>query len=192
MKVKIGPYLNWWGSYQIIDALFFWHEKYPDDKTESRWDYRLHNSIATWLSKTRFQTLCEWIYNKRKRKIQIHIDNYDIWGMDHTLALIILPMLKLLKVRKHGSPLVDDCDVPVELQSISAPPKENEWDTDEYYHKRWIWVLEEMIWAFEQIIDEDAEYAYFDPVNKEKYQEYQSRIQNGLILFGKYYRGLWD
>ena len=51
--------------------------------------------------------------------------------MDHTLAMIIVPMLKQLKETKHGAPFVDDEDVPEELKSTSAPAKENDWDTDD-------------------------------------------------------------
>ena len=32
-----------------------------------------------------------------KRKINIEIDNYDTWNLDHTLALIIYPALLSLK-----------------------------------------------------------------------------------------------
>ena len=69
--------------------------------------------------------------------------------MDHTLANIILPMLKQLNESKHGAPYVDDEDVPEELKSTSAPPKENEYDTDENHFKRWDWVMGEMIFAFQ-------------------------------------------
>jgi hypothetical protein len=93
--------------------------------------------------------------NSRKRKINIRIDNYDVWGADHTLALIIHPVLLKLKETKHGSPSVDDEDVPEALKSTSAPPKENEWDTDDNHHLRWEWVMGEMIWAFEQCTLDD-------------------------------------
>jgi hypothetical protein len=36
------------------------------------------------------------------------------------------------------------------LRSTSAEPKKNEWDTDSNHFQRWEWVLDEMIWAFEQ------------------------------------------
>ena len=117
-------------------------------------DYRKNDRVhefGEWLDKnipglTKF---CLWVEGRRKRKIEIRIDRYDTWSMDHTLALIILPMLKQLKETKHGSPFVDDEDVPEELKSTSAPPKENEWDTDDNHFKRWDWVLDEMIFAFE-------------------------------------------
>jgi hypothetical protein len=74
--------------------------------------------------------------------------------MDHTLSPIILPMLKQLQATKHGAPFVDDEDVPEELKSTSAPPKENEWDTDANHFKRWDWALDEMIFAFEHKVDD--------------------------------------
>jgi len=43
-----------------------------------------------------------------KRVETILLDPYDTWNMDHTLALIIVPMLKQLKATKHGAPCVDD------------------------------------------------------------------------------------
>ena len=74
--------------------------------------------------------------------------------MDSTLADIILPMLKQLQKDKHGSPFVDDEDVPDELKSTSAPPKENEYDTDANHFKRWDYALGEMIFAFECKVDD--------------------------------------
>jgi hypothetical protein len=79
--------------------------------------------------------------------------------MDHTLAQIVLPMLKQLQATKHGSPLVEDEDVPegLGLRSTEAPPKENEWDTDDNLHLRWEWVMNEMIFAFECKVDDSWE-----------------------------------
>jgi len=82
--------------------------------------------------------------------------------MDHTLAHMILPMLKQLRATKQGSPLVDDEDVPegIGLRSTEAGPKENEWDTDDNHFRRWDWVLDEMIFAFECKMDDSWEDAY--------------------------------
>jgi hypothetical protein len=92
----------------------------------------------------------------------VKIDRYDTWSMDHTLADIILPMLKQLKTTKHGSPSVDDQDVPegLGLRSTEAGPKENEWDTDDNWFKRWDWVLDEMIFAFEHKVDDSWQDAF--------------------------------
>ena len=68
-----------------------------------------------------------WIwYDRRTQKVKVRIDRWDTWSMDHTLGRIVLPMLKQLKESNHGSPLVDDEDVPEELKSTTAPAKENE------------------------------------------------------------------
>jgi hypothetical protein len=55
--------------------------------------------------------------DKRTQKVKVHIDRWDTWSMDHTLALIILPMLVQLKESKHGAPHVDNADVPKELRA---------------------------------------------------------------------------
>jgi len=142
------------------------------------------------------------------QKIEVAIHNYDTWSMDDTLAPIILPMLKQLKETKHGAPSVDDKDTPKELKSTSAPPKENEWDTDENYFKRWDYVLDEMIWAFEQKCRDDWHDDYygdyiedeksgplggrFEWINHDDMKKHQKRMSNGFRLFGKYYENLWD
>jgi hypothetical protein len=92
----------------------------------------------------------------------VKIDRYDTWSMDHTLAHMVLPMLKQLKATKHGAPCVDDEDVPegIGLRSTEAGPKENEYDTDDNHFKRWDWVLDEMIFAFECKMDDSWEDAF--------------------------------
>jgi len=90
--------------------------------------------------------------NGSDKKIRVQIDKWDTWNMDVTLAHIIFPMLIQLKQSTHGAPHVDDSDVPDNLKSTSAPPKENEWDVDAFHFDRWNYVLEEMIWAFGQKI----------------------------------------
>jgi hypothetical protein len=90
----------------------------------------------------------------------VKIDRWDTWNMDHTVALIVLPMLKQLQATKHGAPCVDDNDVPEHLRSTAAPPKEYDWDTDDNHFLRWDWVLDEMIFAFECELDDSWEEAF--------------------------------
>lgn len=152
-----------------------------------------------------------------EREIKVELDPYDTWSLDHNLAFIIHPLLIKLKDNKQGAPYVDDEDVPEHLRSTAAAPKEKEWDTDSLHFDRWDWVLDEMIWAFEQstIDDEDQFHHntdnlsmkmdggklvfgkedpnkpahYFD---REAYAVHQERKQNGRKLFAKYYESLWD
>jgi hypothetical protein len=213
MKVVIGPYKNWIGPYQIADAIFFWQDKYNDDCV---WADRAHK-FGTWLSENKdgndstLLKICQWIESKRRRQVYVRIDKYDTWSMDHTLAYIILPMLKQLKATKHGAPNVDDSDVPVPLQSTAPGARdrcEEEWDLDEHYFTRWDYVLDEMIWAFEQqdndgdsqFIDHGTEVpgeTFEDSMNRIKIdydglRAYNARKANGFRLFGKYYEALWD
>ena len=142
-----------------------------------------------------------WLYNwfgySPKQKISICIDNYDTWSMDHTLAPIILPMLKQLKETKHGAPAVDIEDVPKELR----PTNTEEWqklykqggETDDKFFKRWDWIMDEMIWAFEQKCRDDwmSDYDY-NKWDSEGANAHQERMTNGFRLFGRYYESLWD
>jgi len=146
---------------------------------------------------------------EREENIVIH--NYDTWNMDHTLALIIVPMLKQLKDTKHGAPNVDSVDVPLFLKPTQLETSRYKEDgtTDKNFFKRWDWVMDEMIWAFEQIVDDDNEGQFYDhsevgenddfetsvrklKVDREGLESHNKRINNGLRLFGKYYRSLWD
>ena len=96
----------------------------------------------------------------------VKIDKWDTWSMDSTLSIIILPMLKQLRATKHGAPTTDDADVPEGLRSTDAPPKEDEWDVDENWFKRWDWIMDEMIWTFEQKQpDCDWEHQYYSGVH---------------------------
>lgn len=132
-----------------------------------------------------------WIYYDRvkSQKKKIRIDYWDTWNMDYTLSFIILPMLKQLKERRVASTVTTGEDVCEELK----PSKEEEerfkfyGEVDEKNEARWDYILGEMIFAFESIVlDEDDEYS------GEEYKSRQVRINNGLRLFGKYYRSLWD
>jgi hypothetical protein len=226
MKVYIGPYKNWYGPHQLAEMLCFWAKKTVVDEHGMK-DYPDYVfKFGEWLAygkwrgiddiptdsknlfksvdeekKTVLYRLLEWIESKRDRKIKIRIDKYDTWSMDHTLALIALPMLKQLKETNHGSAQVDDEDLPEHMRLYNSE--------DSYYgdqqvfdfyddpelcrqnikcdiHDKWNWVMDEMIFAFEFIVDEDNRYSHkFD-------QDVDNRVANGLRLFGKYYQGLWD
>jgi hypothetical protein len=130
--------------------------------------------------------------------------------MDHTLAPIILPMLKQLKETKHGAPNVDPKDVPKELRATKA--QQNKYaklgEVDPKFFERWDWVMDEMIWTFEQkcrdhweedyygpyIRDEDGGMlgGHFEWTDDEGRKKHQERMSNGFRLFGKYFENLWD
>ena len=202
MKVYLSKYrYHWISPYTVLEKVFFWREIEYDEPIIDKWSDRL-TPICQGIQK-----VLDFIHPKIN---YVKIDRWDTWSMDYTLSHIIVPMLRQLKETKHGAPFVDDEDVPEELKSISAPPKENDYDTDENHFKRWDWALNEMIWAFEQNLDTNSEEKFFDHAEwdeKEKdfnknlhkikidqpgLKAHQDRKANGFRLFGKYYQGLWD
>jgi hypothetical protein len=151
MRVNIGPYNSWVGPYQIAEKILFWMDKNNDE--------RVHK-FGEWLAGSEkkpsaLTKICQFIDNKKTRRVVVNIDRYDTWSMDNTLAHIVLPMLKQLRATKNGAPCVDDADVPDHIKSTAAPAKDNNWDTDDNYFLRWDWVLDEMIFAFETKLDEN-------------------------------------
>lgn len=216
MKVRIGPYTSHWTTRKSEDAWYkFRHKKYSWEMKDGDYDnidVAVETVLRVWSS-----IVCQpinFVKSKIPRHISIKLDKYDTWNADHTLALIILPMLKQLQATKHGAPHVDDEDVPEHLRSTSATPTENEWDTDEFWHKRWEWVMDELIWTFEKLASDDDEMEFFHEdetvsedvsnendfllrmgkirIDEDGLRAHAERINNGLRLFGKYYRGLWD
>ena len=202
MYVKMRNYPEFIGPRYLADLVFFWIKDDPNSEEDTikdkfgDWLYGSHDS-PSWLQK-----FCEWVHKKQcERRVTVRIDKFDTWGMYSDLAVIILPMLKDLQNIKQGAPYIDDEDVPEHLRSTSAPPKVNEWDIDDNFFYRWDYVLEEMIWAFEQIIDDDdaefeAHYHILPDGSKgewmrDEFEEHNDRMQNGTILFGKYFRNLW-
>ncbi len=202
MKVYLSKYrYHWISPYTVLEKVFFWREIDYDEPIIDKWSDRL-SPICQGIQK-----VLDFIHPKIN---YVKIDRWDTWSMDYSLSFIVVPMLKQLKETKHGAPFVDDEDVPGELKSTSAPPKENEYETDENHFKRWDWALNEMIWAFEQNLDTNSEEKFFDHAEwdeKEKdfgknlhkikidqpgLKAHQDRKANGFRLFGKYYQGLWD
>lgn len=174
MKVKIGPYVNWVGPYQIAEKILFWLDKYEDDSV---------HEFGTWLATNSkgedslLMKFCSWWHSKRKRKVKVQINNYDVWSMDHTLALIIAPMLKKLKEQKQGIAWINNEDVPENLRE-----PENGFSESKYN-----WFLDECIWAFSRLTNDDW---VDEPFEVE--MERDRRADKAFALFGKYYRTLWD
>lgn len=158
-----------------------------------------------------------------KRKIDIHIDPYDTYSADHTLALIILPILLQFKQEKHG--------VPSEFADVGGEDYAHQMSFDFYQEthsesfdescKKWDDILDHMIWAFMEIAKDDYQDKYhhghpdFNFVKDQVHPTYgqlyrmnnnnpdywvdydgirlhEERIQQGIDLFAKYYKNLWD
>jgi len=106
-----------------------------------------------------------------ERQVEIQIDRYDTWGMDETLAHIILPMLKQLQETKQGAPYVDWEDVPHELRTthVESERYKTNGETDAHWFDRWDYVMEQMIWSFANLVNKTEETFYY---NEEEDAEY--------------------
>lgn len=221
MKVYIGPYSrdlipvrNWERRYEFFRSKSYEHKE--EDKT---WFDKVIYKVLQKLDDL-CRPINRWS-NNRERKIEVRVDGYDAWNADSTLAYIIHPVLLKLRDDNHGSPFVDPIDVPEHLRPKDKPDDSNGY-IDSTHHERWTWVLDEMIWAFEHINKDDDQFYHNidqlemvfthtekgystldfnyqkDPakpkywVDEEAKTVYYDRISNGLRLFGKYYRSLWD
>jgi hypothetical protein len=141
--------------------------------------------------------------NGSARNINVQIDTWDTWNLDHTLAVIIAPALKQYKA--------------ISQSYCGDFATQEEWNA----------ILDKMIFAFETLANSDWEKQFhsgtmdmkFVPIDadgnevdkkdavmyrQEKgpnythvfddagWKAYNEKIQEGLNLFGKYYRSLWD
>jgi hypothetical protein len=208
VRARIGKYVNYIGPYQIAG----WLEHLCVQERD-------RDRIGDWLARTRVNDFCAWVHSKRKRHISVKPDYWDHWGADETMSMLILPILKNLRLEKHGAGSVADEDVPAGFRSTDAPPRENEWDIDANHFRRYEWMLDEVIWALEQLQSGDdweeqfhtgnidffyekidgTEYSemkhgpnHTHQFDVEGYKAYSARIDNGLRLMGTYWRTFWD
>lgn len=150
-------------------------------------------------------------WRSETKNYKVKVDYHDTWSCDITFATIIAPVLKEYLDQLLGAPFVDDEDLPdhlkitdgqlVDGQDIYSLP-----DQDINKHmQRWEYVVNEMIYAFEQIKDDNidtqfiavtgygnGEFGSSYSFDTEGYREEVKRIQNGLNLFAKYYFSLWN
>ena len=156
---------------------------------------------------------------EKQRKIDVRIDPWDTWNMDSTLVPIILPMLKQLKEKKHGSAgsmpaFAYDSNKSQFSFDFYAEDDNLAWDIG---HDQWNDVMDKMIWSFEQL-DTDWESQFHSGVHDilwEKipgtdltemkrgpndthkfdmkgYEAHLERMREGFRLFGEHYMDLWD
>lgn len=217
MKCYINKYkYHWISPLTIVDYLFFWtdwskcsrrKDFVPDEQwvDSPKWADNLAKNLE-WLSHT-----IQWVWDRVDRKIDyVKIDYWDTWSCDHTLSLIIAPLLKAMKENKHSYGWIADEDVPEHLRSTAPGARDGceEWDWDHNAEARYNWVLDEMIWAFDVKNDDNAESKFYDhtesekdsdlneslkklKVDREGLKKFEERKTNGYRLFGKYFETLW-
>ena len=123
---------------------------------------------------------------RKNRAEHVHIDNFDVWNLDHTLSCIIHPALIRLRETKQGYPqLIEDgmvtphyWDRQLHFDFIDEKVEEK------YLLNKWNDIMDKMIYSF-GVIKNDGLFEKYD-------EEEWNRIQEGLDLFAKHYTSLWD
>ena len=106
-----------------------------------------------------------YIYDKNF-KVEIEAgDHHDVSAM---LSRIIHPLLINYKEHAYTIFEVDNKDLPFELRKDNNEPNKETND----------WLLDELIWTFDQLSQDNC--------------DDDGRITKNLLLFGKYFRGFWD
>lgn len=151
--------------------------------------------------------------NNFNKKIKIDVHDNDLRQLDIVLAPLLQKCLIELKKNKNGTPYVDYSDIPEHLRT---PEDLSESATHDgaWSEKAWDWILDEMIWAFGQIItDWEEKYCYgnferqlaphgknftFERGEGDNFYtdldgkaNHSNRMIKALTLFGKYYVSLW-
>ena len=173
MKVSISTFVEWIGPYQLARkiTLGLLPEKYE-------------HAFGDWLADINW--LCnflQWNYNRKERRIKVHIDRWDLWSLDYSLAYIIVPALKKFKDELNGCPVcLEDVDLPPHI--VNMP----EDDSFSKYHAGWEWMINEMIEGFEftfkqHDLDETHTFAQQEEMAKNAVRQ--------RMLFAKYFHNLW-
>lgn len=109
---------------------------------------------------------------KYLKKKGLYVNPKETWCLDYRLAEYIIPRLKLFKKLNNGYPGRDEMDTP----------------------EKWDIAIDKMITAFQLVIDTDDLHDRYWPnntFNKSLWEEDQRKIEEGLLLFAKWFQSLW-
>lgn len=157
MKAKIGKHPHWFSVYRFENKYLEWrHKKYSwqiDERDRDGLDRAVEKFLEWW------QTVLHYTVNQiqkhRKQRVRVHVDPWDVYSADNTLAHIILPVLEQLRETKQGAPFVDLEDVPKELHGKKLTKKQRQnGEVDDKHFERWDYILDAMIWSFREIADD--------------------------------------
>ena len=192
MKVYLGKYVYPITTYDIASKIIFWDNTKYRKKLNSILKFGLTYNQNSKNKKLSILSKVLDKYNSyQKRKVYIKIDDYDVHDLDYTLSLIIEPALKKLLDDEWLSFKVDNEDLPKELQIsedeyklISFTYSENDPRMPEIYNRleqQPKYIINKMIYAFNILNSTDSH----------EDEDYKKEIDEGLRLFGKYFRNLW-
>lgn len=190
MKVKIGPYIEFIGIFQIFDKLkWFGVSEDRCHKMAEAVDDRLP-FISDFLI---------WLDSKRNRKIKVILDNYDHWSFRDSLSPIIYAMLVDLKTHRNGWPSKfesdEEWDIILDKMIWSFQELQRDWESD-YYKEN-----DSLINFRTKREDKPGKSDFFKRMMLEQGQIlydrqgeaiHREKIQEGLELFGTHFLDLWD
>lgn len=174
----------------INESVIDFDEKIEWYRTSKLVDWVLDNTPYGWRAYYKFHDIKRWVVSTYQR-IRYGVADSECWSLDYTLSRYILPRLKHFKKMKR----------------YTYP--------DGITPERWEEILDEMIWAFEFMLDEDKFIKFPEtgidfkdpnsfnrektPQQKQDWQRYLDestklhyRKNQALLLFAKYYEALWD
>lgn len=232
MKVNIKNYPNHYDiSKRFDDYIYKKYKRYPHRALKKM------NFVETTVYKV-IEMVQDTIINRynrylrSKNRVHVKIDRWDLFSLDHTLSLIILPALQKFKEDDRVSFQVDDEDVPDNIKSTNSKPYDSSiGELDDFYFDRSKYIMDAMIYSFEKIVDDSWEHDFYsypndvrpefkfiavdydgNEVDEDEYEgevmykmdmnnrmnidrdginAINDKIDFGLKMFGKYYRGLW-
>lgn len=165
--------------------------------------FRLGWKVIHWPSEIKWWIKCKY------QKIRYGVSDDDIFSLYYNIASFILPRLKYFK--KKGKVGIPACLLPKNYHSLGDFEKNM---VEKASEKEWDNILDEMIFAFEYIIDADKfckipeilseRYKKLDFNSEKTLEENQAwadymdlsdqlneRKEKGFILFAKYFDCLW-
>lgn len=213
MKVRLRKPANWFGPYQFADKFIApWLGEERAGEIAEKLPSDLPNAIYNWWNKTKDNKV-SYV------KIEPH-DLWNVDNTLNRIILPLIKAFRDMEGNSYG--IIDIDDAPAYLHPNCFKPLTEGEIRCSYpepgSHERYRWFLDELVFTFEALNSDvhswfesaDFEIRHIDtpvdPVTKTRlwkserigtfdevgYRQTQARIQNGLRLFGKYYRTLWD
>ncbi len=134
--------------------------------------------MLTW-GNDHIQIFLNWLSKKFEIRF-VHVSGRDLWSLDYTMSHVILAGLISFKEKNIISiPFVDCEDVPEDM-SYEAHNIELHEAPNDLLEERWQYVLDQMIESFILISDDNFSNLRDGEI-----------VDQGLRMFGKYYRNLW-
>ena len=192
MKIYIGPYARTYRASNWFDAYIGRVHKKPCwDVLET--DYtkidKVVEKICDGLDAV-FRYTINKISHYRALKVKVKIHPYDTWSGDWSLSQVIYPWLLQYKLdNQHTTPTDEEIDAMIfSFKEIA----EERADGDQFGSGNMDIHIEEhedVHGITRSKLVHGPEYTYkFD---EEANQEYQKKIQDGIDIFAKNFRGLW-